>query len=90
MVITQEDVFALMWFAVYLVLNPFGRQRSWVVFNEGSCFQGKATATNEELAIVFEEHVSYDLDLPEFGYVLVILRSRGAEKLYNLYGTRAH
>ena len=41
------------------------------MFNLTSCFQGKATATNEELAIVFEEHVSYDLDLPEFGYVLV-------------------
>ena len=49
-------------------------QRSWVVFNLASCFQGKATATNEELTIVFEGHVSYDLDLPEFGYVPVIFR----------------
>ena len=44
-------------------------------------FQGKVTATNEELAIVFEEHVSYDLDLPEFGYVLIILRSKSAEEI---------
>ena len=47
--------------------------RGWVITSLNllviSCFQGKVTVTNEDLVIVYEEHVSYDNDLPEFGYV---------------------
>ena len=33
----------------------------------GRYFQGKATVCNEDLKVLYEDAVSYDFDLPEFG-----------------------